>query len=65
MARNVLRCYEDSSKSRSEARECALREMERALRAYVKVVGENRVNDMKKRFIEAIEELMDSLKDLV
>jgi len=59
MARNVLRCYEDSSKSRSEARECALREMERALRAYVKVVGENRVNNMKKKFIEALEELLE------
>ncbi|RLG82313.1 MAG: hypothetical protein DRO40_07995 [Thermoprotei archaeon] len=65
MARNVLRCYEDNSKSRSEARECTLREMERVLRDYVGIVGKRKLDDMKKRFLEAFEELMDSLEDLV
>ena len=56
MARNVLRCYEDTSHSSrySSVRECALREMDRVLRDYVGIIGEHRIKDMEKRFIEAL-----------
>ncbi len=58
MARKVLKCYSRCLDLSSEARDCAIREVDLALESYIEIINKQRLEDIKNKFIEALEELL-------